>query len=170
MENEDEQVQEEVVEQEEQQETEETTTEAEVEETKTEEEDETVTLKKSDFTKLNRKARAYDATKSEVKPIEKSDITTKSAKGNFSMEKLERIELRQDGYSKDEVDEIMELGGAKVLGSKLVQSAIKAMRAEKKSKDATPEFSAKSPVYKKHTQEDLNGMSSAELEKILPHA
>lgn len=131
-------------------------------------EDESITLTKAEFSKLNRKAKAYDATKpkKEEKKEEKTDLSTKTEPSN---EKLERMELRLDGYSKEEVDEIMELGGTKVLGSKFVQSAIKAMRAEKKSASADTNFSAKSPVFKKYTQEDLSKMSSTELEKILPH-
>jgi hypothetical protein len=142
----------------------------ETEETPDEEvaEDENVTLTKAEFSKLNRKAKAYDATKPKKEEVkERTDLSTKAEPSN---EKLERMELRLDGYSKEEVDEIMELGGTKVLGSKFVQSAIKAMRAEKKSTSADANFSAKSPVFKKYTQEDLNKMTSTELEKILPHS
>lgn len=142
-------------------ETEETTEEVETEE-------ENVTLTKAEFSKLNRKAKAYDATKPKKEEVkERTDLSTKAEPSN---EKLERMELRLDGYSKEEVDEIMELGGTKVLGSKFVQSAIKAMRAEKKSTSADANFSAKSPVFKKYTQEDLSKMSSTELAKILPHS
>lgn len=124
----------------------------ETEETPDEEvaEDENVTLTKAEFSKLNRKAKAYDATKPKKEEVkERTDLSTKAEPSN---EKLERMELRLDGYSKEEVDEIMELGGTKVLGSKFVQSAIKAMRAEKKSTSADANFSAKSPVFKKYTQ------------------
>lgn len=82
-------------------------------------------------------------------------------------ERFERLELRADGYSKDEIDEIMALGGTKVLNSKIVQSAIKTMRAEAKSKEASEPLSSKSPVYKKFTQEDFSKMSASEMEKIL---
>lgn len=142
----------------------------ETEETTDEEvsEEENITLTKAEFSKLNRKAKAYDATKPKKEEVkEKTDLLTKAEPSN---EKLERMELRLDGYSKEEVDEIMELGGTKVLGSKFVQSAIKAMRAEKKSASADTNFSAKSPVFKKYTQEDLSKMSSVELAKILPHS
>ena len=141
----------------------------ETEETPDEEvaEDESITLTKAEFSKLNRKAKAYDATKPKKEEEKKTDLSTKTEPSN---EKFERMELRLDGYSKEEVDEIMELGGTKVLGSKFVQSAIKAMRAEKKSASADTNFSAKSPVFKKYTQEDLSKMSSTELAKILPHS
>jgi hypothetical protein len=154
-------VQEEVVEQEEQQQ-EEVVVESEEESS---DEDDSVTLSKAEFNKLNRRAKAYIATK-ETKPEE----TKLSTKPTYSEEKFDRMELRVDGYSTDEVDEIMALGGPKVLKSKLVQSAIKAMRDEKKSKDAEVNVSAKSPVFKKYTQQDLSNMSAKELEKILPKA
>lgn len=140
-----------------------------VEETKEDESqdeptEESITLSKADYKSLKRKAIAYDSNKSkpkvETKEVETSDV---------SSERFERLELRADGYSSDEIDEIMELGGSKVLKTKIVQSAIKAMRQEKKSKDASESPDSKSPVYKKFTQDDMNKMSSKELEKILPH-
>lgn len=129
-----------------------------VEEETPEPEDDSVSLSKSEFTKLKRKAIAYDSNKQKAEP--KEDVIDKD-------ERFERLELRADGYSKDEIEEIMALGGTKVLSSKIVQSAIKSMRAEKKSKDATEPLSSKSPVYKKFTQDDLSKMSSKEMEKIL---
>lgn len=121
-------------------------------------EDDSVSLSKSEFTKLKRKAIAYDSGKQAAKP--KEEVLDKD-------ERFERLELRADGYSKDEIDEIMALGGTKVLNSKIVQSAIKTMRAEAKSKNASEPLSSKSPVYKKFTQEDLSKMTSKEMEKIL---
>lgn len=133
--------------------------EAVVEEETPEPEDDSVSLSKSEFTKLKRKAIAYDSNKT-AKQTPKEEVVDKD-------ERFERLELRADGYSKDEIEEIMALGGTKVLNSKIVQSAIKTMRAEAKSKDAREPLSSKSPVYKKFTQEDLSKMTSKEMEKIL---
>lgn len=47
---------------------------------------------------------------------------------------------------------------------------LEAIRKEAKSKDASNETPSVSRVFQKFTQDDLNGMSSAELEKILPKA
>lgn len=141
---------------------EETTDEVELdlgEEITPEPEDDSVSISKSELNKLKRKAIAYDSTKT-AKPVPKAEITDKD-------ERFERLELRADGYSKDEIDEIMALGGIKVLNTKIVQSAIKYLRADKKSKDASETVSSKSPVYKKFTQEDLSKMTAAEMEKIL---
>lgn len=160
MENEEIQTQEEAVELEEQA-IEETVEEVEVDETDTD--DDNVTLSKSEFTKLKRQAFAYKANKTE-KPLPKQ--ATQETK-TISEERLERIELMQEGYSRDEVDEIMELGGRDKLDNPIVQSAIKAMRAEKKSKEASQPLSSKSPVFKKYTQEDFSKMTAAEMEKIL---
>lgn len=160
MEEENVQAQEEVVEQEEQ-------TSGEVlEETESQEEESNdITLPKSEFKKLQRKAIAYDATKEPkeqktAKPQDKPDLSTYEIK-------LEKLELRADGYSSDEIDAIMELGGAKALKNPVVQSAIKAMRAEKKSQDVKEPLNSKSPVFKKYTQQDLSKMSASEMEKIL---
>jgi hypothetical protein len=157
MENENEYAQEEVVEQEEQ-----TSEELlDQDDSQTIEED-VVTLTKSEFNKLNRRAIAYEANKKTEKPL-----TKVANEINISPERLDRIELLQDGYSKDEVDAIMDLGGTKMLNNPIVQNAIKVLRQERKSKDVSQNLSSKSPVYKKFTQDDLNNMSSAELEKII---
>lgn len=89
---------------------------------------------------------------------------------NPSPEKLDRIELRVDGYSDEEIGYLLPLGGKKALANPIVQKAVEAMRAEKKSKDATPEGGQASPVFKKHTLTDLQNMPLDQLEKILPHA
>lgn len=166
MEEENVQAQEEVVEQEDQ------TSEEQFDETESqEEESDNVTLSKSDFKKLQRKAIAYDANKEPKEQKTAKTLSTLSEKTEDTSVnvKLEKLELRADGYSPDEIEAIMELGGAKALKNPVVQSAIKAMRAEQKSKDATDTVSSKSPVFKKFTQQDLSKMSSSELEKILPH-
>ena len=160
MENENEYAQEEIVEQEEQ-----ISEEQDVELESQEEDSDEVTLSKSEFKKLNYKAKAYDATK-DTKTEKQTAPKTAPVQSN-SDERFERLELRADGYSSDEIDEIMSLGGTKVLDTKIVQYAIKAMRSEKKSKDASTDVSSKSPVYKKYTQEDFSKMTAAEMEKIL---
>lgn len=88
---------------------------------------------------------------------------------NVTADKLERMELKLDGYSSDEVEAIMDLGGSKALSNPIVKGAIEQMRNKSKSENANQALNSKSPVYKKFTQDDLGKMSSAELEKILPH-
>lgn len=76
-------------------------------------------------------------------------------------------------------DEISDLKSeAKSLGvpivsyikSKSGQIHLKEIRREKKSKEASVAIGSSSPVFKKHTMEDLSKMSSEELAKVLPHA
>jgi len=88
---------------------------------------------------------------------------------NDIQEKFERLELKTDGYSDDEVDWLMGIGGKSALKNKFTVRTIEAMRREAKSKDANPPIAAKSPIYKKHTKDELEKMSVEELEKILPH-
>jgi len=86
-------------------------------------------------------------------------------------ERFERLELKTEGYSREEIDFIMQNGGSKVLENKdnnLVLDAIEASRKKKKSLDATPSGTNKSPVFQRYSQDDLNGMSLADLEKIIP--
>lgn len=154
-------VQEDVVEQEEQT-SEETNEEESNEETQEEESDE-VTLSKAEFKKLKRQAIAYEATKSQNVQVKKVSVQTDT----IPNDRLEKLELLADGYSKDEVEAILELGGTKVLNSKLVQSAIKLMRKEKLSNDANVVPNSKAPIYKKYNQEDFNKMSAAEMAKVL---
>jgi hypothetical protein len=81
--------------------------------------------------------------------------------------KLRKLELKTNGYDDEEVELIttqnLDLSNAIVL------AGIQARRADKKAQEAIPEGSAKSPVFKNFTNEQLANMSSAELEKILPH-
>lgn len=161
MENENEHAQEEIVEQEEQ-----ISEEQDIELESQDEDSDEVTLSKSEYKKLNYKAKAYDATKDTK--TEKPTATKTEAVQTNSDERYERLALQvEQKFSPEEVDAIMELGGVNALKNPIVQNAIKAMRAEKKSKDASTDVSSKSPVYKKFTQEDFGKMSAAEMEKIL---
>lgn len=85
----------------------------------------------------------------------------------------ERLELRLDGYSKDEVSFIMNNGGRKALEDKTsyVSIALNTKREQQKAEEAaskTPDVSSLSEVERKYTEEQLKNMSSKELAKILP--
>lgn len=84
--------------------------------------------------------------------------------------RFERIELKTEGYSAEEVDFIMKNGGRSATQNEFVKAAITSMRAKNRSEEATPTSSAKSPVYKRHTRDELMNMSTEDLEKLLPHA
>jgi hypothetical protein len=82
-------------------------------------------------------------------------------------ERLERHELMLKGYSADEVDEIMSLGGQKALGNEIIKAGIEAKRKARKSLEATPSESGKSPIFRKFTEDELRAMPTEELEKLL---
>jgi len=85
------------------------------------------------------------------------------------------VDLRLDGYSKKEVEWIMNNGGRKTLEdpNSLVSIAIKAAREQAKAEAAASQVgdtSGLSEVERKYTPEQLRNMSVQDLEKILPHA
>jgi hypothetical protein len=126
--------------------------------------DDSVTLSKSEYAKMKRQSLAYQASKgAEVKPRAETPAPTGSD------DKLKELELKIDGYSKDEIELIKEFGFDKA-SNPIVQKAIDVMRQERKSKEADVQVSNKSAIYKKYTNDDLKNMSVEELRKILPHA
>lgn len=115
-----------------------------------------------------KKAEAELKTLKQQKPKGDEQPTNPSPASPEMTDRLERAELRLEGYSADEVDEIMTLGGVKALNNELIKAGIEAKRKERKSLEATPTNSAKSPMYKQYTEAELRKMSSEDLEKILP--
>lgn len=83
----------------------------------------------------------------------------------------ERIELKTEGYSDDEITFLQQNGGRKALENDYVKNAVKSMRDQKAAEAATVETDGgKSEVEKKYTDEQLRDMSTEELAKVLPHA
>jgi hypothetical protein len=130
--------------------------------------DDTITVSKSEFSKLKRKAIAYDSKPKEAdkpKEINRTEYTLND----------EVVDLRLDGYSKQEVEFIMKNGGRKTLEDKnsYVSIAINARkeqaRAEAEASKAV-DTTGKSDFERKYTPEMLQNMSKEELKKILPHA
>lgn len=112
------------------------------------------------------------AQKAEAKIIKekkepKATQPTNQPNPSISEERLERLELRQEGYSPEEVDEIMSLGGRKALNNNLIKVGIEAKRKERKSLEATPTSGGQAPVFKKYTQAQLDAMSFDELDKLV---
>lgn len=104
-----------------------------------------------------------------VKELEKKPAPLQTNESSStSDERFERLELKTEGYSGDEVDFLMQNGGRKALDNKIAMAGIEAIRKAKKSTDATPSGTAKSAVYQKFTEQDLRRMSAEELEKIIP--
>lgn len=120
---------------------------------------------KAEYFKLKRQTK-----KQEVKNVQEQKVETKLETPTVSPEKLERLELKVEGYSDKEIELIYELGGTSKLENPLVKQAIENLRKEERSKSADVPIDGKAPVYKKYGQADLEGMSWQDLEKILPHA
>lgn len=95
---------------------------------------------------------------------------TKEFNGSTSVdsdERYERLELKTDGYSSEEVDAIMELGGRVALGNPIVKEGIEQARRKARSKEATPSGTGKSPMFKGISDKDLKTMPLAEFEKLV---
>lgn len=140
------------------------------EESQDEPEEETVTLKKSEYSKMKRQATAYVATKN--KPKETAALS--EPKTESDPEAIFSIVSVVKDLESDEIDslksEAESLGVplTKYIKSESGKNLLSKIRKDKKSKDASESVTSKSPVYKKHTMDDLSKMSSVELEKILP--
>lgn len=107
----------------------------------------------------------------------KGKETDPGKKGNEGMDAMndEVVDLRLDGYSKDEVKFIMANGGRKALDDKtsLTSIAINSAREQKKAEQAKDDAGAgggSELIAGKYSQDQLSKMSASELEKILPHA
>lgn len=83
----------------------------------------------------------------------------------------ERMELKTEGYSDEEIAYIQQSGGRKALENSYVKATIDTMRAQKKAEAAAVDTAAgKSEIEKQFTNDQLRDMPTAELEKILPKA
>ncbi len=85
----------------------------------------------------------------------------------------EVVDLRLDGYSKEEVAWIMKNGGRKALEDKnsFTAIAINTKREQTKAEQAASQVtdtSGQSEIERKYTKEQLGNMSVKELEAILP--
>lgn len=135
-------------------------------------ETETETAEEVDVEALKKQAQdaiaARERLKAENKELKKQLKSDNQEDTPQDNERYERLELKIDKYSDEEIDFIMQNGGRKSLDNKLVKSAIEAQRKFVKSEGATPSGSGKSPVFQKFTERDLKNMPLEELEKIIP--
>ena len=131
--------------------------------------EETISVPKSQFNKMKRKAIAYDSTS------KKEHFNNKVESQPYNILEDDVADLILGGYSKEETKFILANGGRKVLEDKnsFVSIAVNTKREQRKTEEAVTQTSNKGFVShggKNYTQEQLNNMSSAELEKVLPHA
>lgn len=84
-------------------------------------------------------------------------------------DRLDRIELRQDGYPDEVINHIMELGGPKALKNPIVKKTADTLLKEHKAKKASSISSGTRGAPKiKYSADELANMSSEEMEKVLP--
>ena len=114
----------------------------------------------------DRKAKQLDKLKEGLEEDETNKVTKEQPLSEA--ERFERLELKVDGYSDVEIDFLLKNGGKDAAGDEMVTAAIEAKRAKDKSEGAVPEGDAKSPVFRRHTQNDLENMSLEQLEEIIP--
>lgn len=133
-----------------------------------------------DYRALEKKNRQL-YTRLKKKDVKLADTTTTAPANTASEEAAkrtaedtawkERMELKTEGYSDEEIAYIQQSGGRKALDNAYVKTAIEAMRTQKKAEQAAVDTTAgKSEVEKQYTPEQLRDMPTAELEKILPKA
>jgi hypothetical protein len=106
-------------------------------------------------------------------PAPAAATTTAAAPASVSEDAAwkERMELKTEGYSDEEIAYLQQSGGRKALENTYVKATIDTMRNQKKAEVAAVETTAgKSEVEKQFTDAQLREMPTAELEKILPKA
>ncbi len=108
------------------------------------------------------------------KQVDKENKDDKGDELNSSKEseRMDRMELRQDGYAPEVIDEIMKLGGKSALDNPILKKSADELQeahvAEKAANDL--DGGPNSVGETKLTNDDLKEMSSEEMEKVLPHA
>lgn len=92
-------------------------------------------------------------------------------KNESSDTRLDRMELKQDGYPEEIVNSIMELGGKEALKNPILKKTVDDMLVQHNAERASGvSGGSTSSLSTKYSKEDLENMSVEQLEKILPHA
>lgn len=107
-----------------------------------------------------------DAIKDEPEKEEIPEIINPS----LDTDRMDRLDLKMDGYPDEIVEEIMKLGGKSALQSPITKRVVDEMHQEYRAETAANiDISNKSDWEKKYSHKDLENKSAEELEKILPH-
>lgn len=102
------------------------------------------------------------------KKVNTSEFSTNSSNSEYDS-RIERLELKQEGYSDSVIDSIMELGGKKVLKNPIVSSAVQGLVAQERNETASSvDGASQSSTRTKVSIDELKNMSVAEMEKHLP--
>ena len=83
-------------------------------------------------------------------------------------ERFERLELKTEGYTSDEINFILKNGGRTSLEDPYVKMAIDKAREDRKvTESVAMNVSSKSAIERKYSQADLANMSADEMEAVL---
>lgn len=134
-----------------------------------------IITRKSDKVKtLNETLKDEGELDSEGNPVKKEPDADKGGEdvnNSNESERLDRLELRQDGYAPEVIDEIMKIGGKTALDNPIFKQSADALQAQHNAEQASDVTGGpNSTTRTRYSKEDLEGMSSEEMEKVLPHA
>jgi len=119
------------------------------------------------YARLKKEEAEKKALKAEVdalKGVERGQPT----KVNTDDERFERLELKTEGYTNDEINFILKNGGRQALEDPYVKMAIDKAREDRRNNDAiATNVSSKSAIERKYSQSDLAAMSADEMEAVL---
>lgn len=88
-----------------------------------------------------------------------------------SDERFERLELKTEGFTDEEIEFIKPYGGKKALDNPYIKTALETMREKHKAENAVVDVDTnKSDIEKKFTEDQLRNLPLDELEKLLPKA
>lgn len=83
-------------------------------------------------------------------------------------ERFERLELKTEGYTSDEISFILKNGGRNALEDPYVKMAIDKSREDRRATESVAmNVSSKSAIERKYSQAELANMSSDEMEAVL---
>lgn len=83
-------------------------------------------------------------------------------------ERFERLELKTEGYTSDEINFILKNGGRQALEDPYVKMAIDTAREERKTAESIAmNVSSKSAIERKYSQAELASMSADDMEAVL---
>jgi len=119
------------------------------------------------YARLKKEEAEKKALKAEVdalKGVERGQPT----KVNTDDERFERLELKTEGYTNDEINFIQKNGGRQALEDPYVKMAIDKAREDRRNSEAiATNVSSKSAIERKYSQNDLAAMSADEMEAVL---
>ena len=141
----------------------------EVEDTQEVEQEEVEAPEGEEATDWEARAKKAEALIQKNKTAKKAKPTTNKSSDS---DKLERMQLQLDGYPKEVIQDIMDLGGKSALeGNAVMKQTVDSMVEQHKAEQASKISSGTQTSFeKKYTQQDLEAMSVEELEKVLPKA